>query len=197
MGNNTCSVDGCERPVLNSRGWCNRHYLRWTRHGDPIAGRREVADTVEQRFWSKVDRSDLNGCWTWTACRNRHGYGQMTVNGKRWLAHRFGYELCIGHIPDGLVLDHICRNGHLGCVRPDHLRPVLKKKNHENRTGLTARNRSGVHGVYWDTARNCWAAEVRDYGEKHFVGRFNDLATAEAAVVAKRNELFTHNDLDR
>lgn len=33
-----CSIEGCGRPV-RQRGWCNRHYLRWQRHGDPLAGR--------------------------------------------------------------------------------------------------------------------------------------------------------------
>lgn len=33
-----CVVDGCSRPV-RTRDWCNRHYLRLRRHGDPLAGR--------------------------------------------------------------------------------------------------------------------------------------------------------------
>ena len=35
----TCSIDGCER-CAEKRGWCNAHYKRWRRHGDPMAGRR-------------------------------------------------------------------------------------------------------------------------------------------------------------
>ena len=31
-----CSIDGCET-VAKSRGWCNMHYVRWLRHGDPLA----------------------------------------------------------------------------------------------------------------------------------------------------------------
>lgn len=30
-----CSIEGCDRPV-KTRGWCNAHYLRWRRHGDPL-----------------------------------------------------------------------------------------------------------------------------------------------------------------
>ncbi len=36
-----CSLEGCDRPVLNkARGWCSPHYQRWQRHGDPLAGGR-------------------------------------------------------------------------------------------------------------------------------------------------------------
>ena len=34
MSDRTCSIDGCARPV-KSRGWCQAHYFRWRRNGDP------------------------------------------------------------------------------------------------------------------------------------------------------------------
>ena len=34
-------------------------------------------------------------------------------------------------------------------------------------------------------------------GRRYYVGRFDTLAAAEVAAIAKRNELFTHNELDR
>jgi hypothetical protein len=37
-----CAVEGCEKPAINSRGWCNAHYLRWLRHGDPLGSRPRV-----------------------------------------------------------------------------------------------------------------------------------------------------------
>jgi hypothetical protein len=56
---------------------------------------------------------------------------------------------------------------------------------------------SGVRGVYWEEERNCWVARVGHHGVRLSAGRFATLADAEAAVIAKRNELFTHNDADR
>jgi len=38
---------------------------------------------------------------------------------------------------------------------------------------------------------------VKHFGKIHYVGTFDSVAEAEIAVVAKRNELFTHNDADR
>jgi hypothetical protein len=78
--------------------------------------------TPEERFWTKVDKTD--DCWLWTAARNRHGYGVCWNGTSTMLAHRFAY----GHpIPDGLQIDHLCRVRH--CVNPDHLELVTNREN--------------------------------------------------------------------
>lgn len=74
-------------------------------------------------------------CWEWTAARDQDGYGFLTVQTghgatrKRTTrrAHRVLYEMLVGPIPDGLVIDHLCRNP--GCVRPLHLEPVTNAEN--------------------------------------------------------------------
>lgn len=67
-----------------------------------------------------------NGCWDWK--RETHlGYGREYYMGRRWRAHRLSYETFVGPIPDGLVLDHLCRNR--GCINPDHLEPVTGREN--------------------------------------------------------------------
>jgi hypothetical protein len=74
-----------------------------------------------------------DGCWEWVAAKNRDGYGLVavqsnTASGHTTLqAHRVVYELFVGPIPDGMQIDHLCRNP--GCVRPDHLEPVTHKEN--------------------------------------------------------------------
>lgn len=70
---------------------------------------------------------ETTGCWVWQRCLNAYGYGQMRVGGKAWLAHRYYYEQTCGPIPDGLELDHLCRNR--ACVNPDHLEPVTRSVN--------------------------------------------------------------------
>lgn len=77
------------------------------------------------RFIAKVAITDPAECWEWTAGKRSHkGYGGF--NGKHY-AHRFAYELAVGPIPDGLTLDHLCRNRL--CVNPDHLEPVTAREN--------------------------------------------------------------------
>jgi hypothetical protein len=83
--------------------------------------------TDEERFWAKVDKTD--SCWLWTAGASE-GYGRFRVSRptRRTLAaHRVAYEWLVGPIPDGLQLDHLCRNP--SCVNPDHLEPVTNREN--------------------------------------------------------------------
>lgn len=66
-----------------------------------------------------------SGCWEWKSRTGR--YGLVRVNGVMTSAHRATYIKLRGKIPDGLELDHLCRNPL--CVNPDHLEPVTAKEN--------------------------------------------------------------------
>lgn len=91
--------------------------------------------TVEERFWSKVDKGS-DGCWRWTAAQINGGYGLFWNGEKNVIAHRYSYVQAGLVIPEGLHLDHLCRVRL--CVRPDHLEPVTHKENH--RRGESGRN---------------------------------------------------------
>lgn len=66
-------------------------------------------------------------CWNWTGHLSTKGYGETSIKGKKYRAHRVIYELIKGEIPAGLELDHLCRNTI--CVNPDHLEPVTHREN--------------------------------------------------------------------
>jgi HNH endonuclease len=93
------------------------------------------------RFWSKVQRSE-SGCWEWTAAKTV-GYGRFADKGRTLLAHRVAYELLIGPIPEGLQIDHLCRNP--SCVNPAHLEPVTSRENLLRGVGEPARNAAKTH----------------------------------------------------
>jgi hypothetical protein len=93
-----------------------------------------------------------------------------------------------------MQVDHACHNR--ACVNPDHLRLASPKQNQENRRGAASSNRSsGVRGVTY--GRGKWIASVQHNGKRYNCGGFSSVEEAEAAVVAKRLELFTHNIVDR
>ena len=89
-----------------------------------------------RRFGEKFVVLD-NGCWMWVASLNmaRGGYAQFSAGGTMVRAHRYAYETLIGPVPDGLDLDHLCRNRW--CVNPAHLEPVTRSEN--LRRGYAAR----------------------------------------------------------
>jgi hypothetical protein len=62
------------------------------------------------------------GCWNWLHHCTPDGYGRLERDGRRQMAHRYIFELNRGPIPEGMQLDHLCRNRR--CVNPVHLEPV-------------------------------------------------------------------------
>lgn len=79
------------------------------------------------RFWSKVKKGKDTECWIWTAGSRGKGYGNFWIEGATENAHRLSYYMAHGPVPEGLELDHICRNR--SCVNPAHLQPVTKSEN--------------------------------------------------------------------
>lgn len=114
------------------------------------------------RFWTKVNFTD--SCWLWTGSRNLQGYGQWPNAFGSALAHRYAYTFCVGPIPDGLEIDHLCRVPL--CVNPDHLEPVTHRENQLRGTGQVALNARKTHCVHghaftpsntyiWRSERHC------------------------------------------
>lgn len=83
---------------------------------------------LAERVFAKVDKS--GDCWKWQGALNGCGYGVIGL-GRRGmgngLVHRIVYQLCVGPIPEGHDLDHLCRNR--ACCNPDHLEPVTRQVN--------------------------------------------------------------------
>jgi hypothetical protein len=99
---------------------------------------------IEARFWAKVEKTDT--CWVWSAAKIS-GYGAFKLDGRAIRAHRFAYELLVGPVPEGLPLDHLCRNR--ACVNPAHLEPVTHRVNilrGEGACAVKARQTHCIHG---------------------------------------------------
>ena len=69
----------------------------------------------------------VGGCWEWKSNRNKKGYGRVRISRRLFFAHRVSYTAFIGPIPEGMCIDHLCRNP--SCVCPFHLEVVTPQEN--------------------------------------------------------------------
>jgi len=87
-------------------------------------------------FEANVMPEPNSGCWLWLGYVMKNGYGQTSRDGRHVLAHRWSWQSVHGSIPDGLVIDHLCRNRL--CVNPDHLEAVSQATNVRRGMGYSA-----------------------------------------------------------
>ncbi len=96
---------------------------------------------------SLEDRGHSSPCWIWQGVTQSGGYGTAAHHGWRGMAHRLYYEAYKGGIPDGMDIDHLCRER--SCVNPDHLEPVTHLENclrGDTSAGRVARTGQCKHG---------------------------------------------------
>lgn len=104
---------------------CNNHYQQFRRGTLDIEAPLTRAFTPDDVFRLHVLATGV--CWWWTGNLDGKGYGRVTIDKEQKRAHRWVWEHLVGPIPDGLEMDHLCRN--ILCVNPDHLEPVTKSEN--------------------------------------------------------------------
>lgn len=226
MGKSTCSISGCAKGVFG-RGWCQTHYGRWWRNGDPLVvkldplpercaisgcDRRPKAKglcnthyerkrkgldlsapvaarfpTLEAEFTARTMAQ--GDCLVWSGPRNAGGYGLISRKAGSTLAHRYAYSAANGPIPEGMVVDHICRNR--ACVKADHLRLATPKQNAENLPKFGSSS-SGLRGVY-KVRDNRFEAKVWHDGKSQHLGTYDSAEEAWSVVSAYRAKVFTHS----
>lgn len=91
-----------------------------------------VADRIKARIAVALD-----GCWEWTGHLSR-GYAVFSLKNRPVRVARASYEAFVGPIPEGLTIDHLCRNTR--CVNPEHLEPVTRGENTLRGETVTAKN---------------------------------------------------------
>lgn len=137
MAKRTCSVDGCESQNY-SLGWCRLHYGRVKRTGHPgptgpLLVHRPFPESLIMRLRFMPPNSMPTGCIEFTGPLGTNGRGQIKVGKVTKSPYVALYELLVGPVPEGLELDHLCRNPP--CCNPAHLEPVTHAEN-MRRAGL-------------------------------------------------------------
>lgn len=100
-----------------------------------MSGIWKKTDTLKERFERAVIKKD--GCWEWYGPMYVNGYGNITFQNKRILAHRVSYLLHKGAVEDHLLICHTCDNRV--CTNPEHL---FKGTHKDNLSDMAQKGRS-------------------------------------------------------
>lgn len=116
---NSCEC-GCGQPTSIA--------IKTDRHAGTIKGhpRRFLVGHNRRKSAVRYIVTDA-GCWEWQGTKATNGYGHVRVAGRLTTAHRHYFEQAFGQVPEGMDLDHLCRNR--GCVNPGHLEVVPRAVN--------------------------------------------------------------------
>lgn len=127
-----CSIPECGR-THKSNSYCNMHYLRLRRHGDPLKTVKTPNGEASSFYQEVVLQYDGYECLTWPYACNADGYGMVWRDGKLNNVHRLLCEAIHGPppTPDHQAA-HSCGNGGLGCSTKRHLSWKTRIQNKED-----------------------------------------------------------------
>lgn len=201
MSARQCSIEGCERRH-KGHGLCDMHLQRRRLTGTAEAPHAKVVagyDSIGRPIWRRVEDPKVkllaravagpNGCVVWAGGKNNNGYGHITIDGQRIYTHRLSYELHVGPIPDGLVIDHLCRNR--ACLNPHHLEPVTQGEN--TRRGEPAQRTHCPAGHPYDEANT----RIRKRTDKKTGGAITTRECRECALAHARRRYAERTHCDR
>lgn len=141
-----CAAVGCDRPAMKATKLCAR------------CGNLPGPLGAPARIWAQVNFT-ATGCWNWTGNTLRNGYGQVCIDGRTWLLHRYIHQLANGPIGADLTVDHLCFNK--ACMNPAHLEAVSARTNVVRARVLAKTKTSRFLGVSKKATDRRWLAQVR------------------------------------
>ena len=125
--------------------------------------------------------------------QNRDGRWSIRVDGKLYLAHRLVWLWLTGELPSDEI-DH--KDGNGANNRRENIRPAVREENAQN-MALRSDNATGFTGVYWHRAGKKYAAEIRAWNKRYFLGLFQTKALAAKVYREAKSNLHTFNPVQR
>lgn len=165
MDKRQCDIEGCAG-AHKSRGWCDTHYQRWRKHGDPlrVLTSGPTPRSREEALFSGIPVGLGAGeCWPWQRFLDKDGYGTLKHSGKHYRAHRYSYDLHFPGLEGWMVVRHTCHKE--SCVNPHHLLAGTQADNIADQAvrGTTTRGeRQGLSVLTED--------KVREIRRQHLAG---------------------------
>ena len=141
-----CSIDGCDRAHA-ARGYCEKHYDRWRKHGDPLCLIMTERGAPRAYLFDVVLAHDTDDCLIWPYGRSSGGYAMVSHDGKRCNATRVVCSEVHGPPPTPKhEAAHTCGRGSDGCCSPRHLVWKTHKENMADKIIHDKHNRGERHG---------------------------------------------------
>lgn len=184
----TCSVDTCTRPRYRRSAWCNPHYQRTLKHGDPLpdiplrvapsGDARPKKGTVSQFYLTHVMDTSV-GCRLWPYGIGNSGYGVVFQNGKARGVHVLACTAWHGARPSPQhEVAHECRTPL--CWAGEH----LSWKTHAENEADKVRDGTKISGEDHYAAK-LTAAQVREIRARYARGGVTQTALAQEYDVSQ------------
>jgi hypothetical protein len=109
-------------PASTISRWLKTH----TSYNDVLRLKPKNVD-LKEKLEARIITEPNSGCWIWLGNVKKNGYGSFTFKDKNHYAHRLFYQLYVGNINNGFVLDHKCKTKC--CCNPNHLEAVTQSEN--------------------------------------------------------------------
>ena len=111
------------------------------------------------------------------------GYWHITINKKKYLAHRLIFMMIHGYLPE--YIDHINRIKHDN--RIENLRAATSSENQRNRSAFYF-SKSGIKNISWNKKAEAWRVSIRNAGKLLYLGQYKDIELAELIAFEARNK---------
>jgi len=166
-----CSINNCENKV-EARGWCNKHYLRWLKHGDPNIVKIESHGYTNHPLyvvWANMKQR----CYNKNNTQYKDYGGRGIAVCEEWMSAKAFIDWALPLWKKGLELDRTDNDGNY-C--PENCRFVTSKENVHNQRLLQENNTSGYRGV--DFYCQKWRVQIMIDSKLKYLGYFDSITLA-------------------